>query len=71
MARHTKYHNLSDDELLHQVDVARQSSDVIEELAARMEKGAAITAATGLECPCCEAKLNVKDDGDGPELEVA
>jgi hypothetical protein len=67
--RHTKYHHLSTDELLSQVESARPHSDVIEELCLRLETNDT-PAGTELECPVCEAKLRITDDEDGPELET-
>jgi hypothetical protein len=68
MSWHTKYSNLTDAELLSQVEAARAQSPVIEELAKRLEKQTTgFNGDTGhrVECPVCEAPLKADfDDGD-------
>jgi hypothetical protein len=70
MARITKHRTLSNEELLQYIDAARQVSDIIEELAQRLEL-AQDSDAIGMtfECPHCEAELTVTNGDDG--LEVA
>ena len=46
----TKYNNLSNRELLAQLESVRSHSPVIEELCQRLET-------TNVECPICEADL--------------
>lgn len=47
----TKYNNLSNRELLAQLENVRPFSPVVEELCQRLEN-------VGVECPVCEADLN-------------
>lgn len=68
MPRITKYRNLSNDELLHHVDAARQVSDIIEELAARLEAAEPVLN-TVLECPHCEAAVTLVEGDEGVELQ--
>lgn len=72
---HTKYSNLTDEELLRYVDDARPKSPLIEELATRLEKTVR-SEKSGTwthDCPVCEAPLNctLNDDGDELTLEAA
>lgn len=63
--RHTKYANLSDDELLSQVEEAREHSPIVEELAQRLERRE-VDVTTGanhnVECPVCGAELEANYD---------
>lgn len=68
----TKYHNLSDEDILRMVDKSRQWSPIIEELARRLEDRIANPLddtyvvhernAT-LECPHCEGRVSFDSDG--------
>lgn len=64
--RHTKYSNLTDEELLNKIDDARQHSPIIDELAGRLEKLDRTNNETNtrVECPVCEAKLEAGLDED-------
>lgn len=69
MSWHTKYANLSDDELLRQVEEARAHSPIVEELAKRLEatngNHVSLDANHRVECPVCEAQLSADyDDGN-------
>lgn len=81
MATQTKYHHLTDRELLRMVEQNRAASPVIEELATRLEVAVALREwKEALEkaedftlcCPVCETKvLCFKDDNDNFDLRVA
>lgn len=66
MASHTRYSNLTDDELLSRIDETRQQSPIIDELANRLERKERTDSETRtrIECPVCEALLNVDLDED-------
>lgn len=72
---HTRYSNLTDDELLSRIDEARQHSPIIDELASRLEKKERINNQTNtrVECPVCEAALEADlDEGNNIfTLEIA
>lgn len=64
----TKYHNLGLDELLALADSKGAHSPIITELARRLTEGEIHDkdASTSLECPCCEAALEIEyDDANG------
>lgn len=72
---HTRYSNLTDDELLSRIDEARQHSPIIDELASRLEKKERINNQTNarVECPVCKAALEADLDEDNNifTLEIA
>lgn len=61
---HTKYANLTNAELLVQIDSIRDKSPIIEELAHRLEQGVGIDDESGhnVTCPVCEAQLEADYD---------
>lgn len=70
MSSYTRFHNLSEEELLNEVNKLRQFSPVIEALAQKIE-----SRIDGGEneclCPVCEAKLEGKFSEDGLSLGVS
>lgn len=60
----TKYANLTDADLIRQLDEARRHSPVIEELCLRLEVKPPEYDGYQMQvtCPVCEASLNVKED---------
>lgn len=70
MSRITKYRALSTEEILGHVDAARQHSDIIEELASRLETVMeSMPVGVAVTCPHCEAELTVDINEEGWVLE--